>query len=131
MNFHLPISNAPLIAGSFGLGLILAGRYILGISAIFVAGAAFFLVKPSLNPKTDHQRPSNSETHVNEPPPIDNWFFEKDGVAVGPLLESEILALMKSEEISNETLVYNSAVSEKWVSLDDTHFIKRNHHRGY
>jgi hypothetical protein len=131
MNFRLPPSNAPLIAGSFGLGLLLAGRYILGISAILVAGAAYILIKPSSSPKTTHEKPANSETHVNEPPPIDNWFFEKDGAAVGPLLESQILELIKSDEISTDTLVYNSAVNEKWISLDDTHFVKRNHHRGY
>lgn len=131
MRFRLPTSNAPIIAGSFGVGLLLAGRYILGLTAVGVSVIAHFLINPSAQNAGAGQKLKNSETHNIEPPPIDNWFYEKDGAAIGPLLETQVFELMKNDEISNETLVYNAAVSDKWISLDDTHFIKRNHHRGY
>lgn len=134
MNFSMPISNAPIIAGSFGGGLILAGRYVLGITALVVGALAYFLLRASANSSSNtsaNQKLKNSETHIKEPPPIDNWFYATDSCAVGPLLESQIFDLMKNDEISNDTLVYNAAISDKWISLDDTHFVHRNHHRGY
>jgi hypothetical protein len=38
---------------------------------------------------------------------------------------------MKAEEITNETLVFNATLGDEWRVLEDTHFIKKNHHRGY
>lgn len=67
----------------------------------------------------------NSETHQEEPPPLDNWYYAKDQEVVGPLLESEMLSLMKTEEITKETLVFNAALGDEWRVLEDTHFIKK------
>ncbi len=131
MNFRLPVSNASIIAGSFGLGLFLAGRYILGTAAVVVGALAQFPLGASTNNTSTGQKLKNSQTHLEEPPPIDNWYYAQDSGAVGPLLESQIFELMQKDEISNDTLVYNAAISDKWISLDDTHFVHRNHHRGY
>jgi hypothetical protein len=139
--------NFIVIPISFGLGLAISGHYLQGLAAIAIGIFAYFkgqahgLDKSSGSIKSENSSSSpeiddflkrkNSETHQEEPPPLDNWYYAKDEEVVGPLLESEMLSLMKAEEINNETLVFNATLGDEWRVLEDTHFIKKNHHRGY
>ena len=141
------LDNFIVIPVSFGLGLAISGHYLQGLAAIVIGVFAYFkgqargLEKPSdpvrsANLSSTHEiddflKRKNSETHQEEPPPLDNWYYAKDQEVVGPLLESEMLSLMKTEEITKETLVFNAALGDEWRVLEDTHFIKKNHHRGY
>ena len=141
------LDNFTVIPVSFGLGLAISGHYLQGLAAIAIGVFAYFkglshgLEKSSgpVRPDTlssipevdDFLKRKNSETHQEEPPPLDNWYYAKDEEVVGPLLESEMLSLMKAEEITNETLVFNATLGDEWRVLEDTHFIKKNHHRGY
>jgi len=141
--------NFTLVPVSFGVGLILSGHFLQGILAVAIGAVAYWKnSKPTMHIKSkSHSSPfmqsvitkevadlphkKNSETHHEEPPPIDNWYYAKEEEVVGPLLESEMIALMKSEEIAGDTLVFNAEVGDEWRVLEDTHFIKKNHHRGY
>lgn len=131
MNAQLRFSNIAVIIASFGCGLMLAGRYLLGLAAIIVGLFIYLRHRSQSQNSLANQKNSNSETHLEEPPPIDNWYYEKNGIVAGPLLEAQIFELIKIDDISNETLVYNAAIGEEWRALEDTHFIKRNHHRPY
>jgi hypothetical protein len=141
------LDNFIVIPISFGLGLAISGHYLQGLAAIAIGGFAYFKgqtrgLEKSSDPISsenlsssseidDFLKRKNSETHQEEPPPLDNWYYAKDEEVVGPLLESEMLSLMKEEEITNETLVFNATLGDEWRVLEDTHFIKKNHHRGY
>ncbi len=137
MSLTLPQNNSTIVPVAFGVGLMLSGRYLLGAAAIAIGAAAYFkfgVTRDAGSANASHvvaPKPKNSESHLEEPPPIDNWYYEKDGAVIGPLLETQVRELMKNDEISNETLVFNSTLGDEWRTLDDTHFIKRNHHRGY
>ena len=141
--------NFTLVPVSFGVGLILSGHFLQGILAMAIGGVAYWKnskssvwsrsksdSSPFMQPviskvEVDLPHKKKPETHHEDPPPIDNWYYAKDEEVVGPLLESEMVDLMKSEEIAGDTLVFNAEIGDDWRVLEDTHFIKKNHHRGY
>lgn len=46
------------------------------------------------------------------------WYYEKDGKKQGPVKESELLALLKSGELTGDTLIWSDGM-EKWVAARD------------
>ncbi len=135
-----------LIVGliSFGLGLILSGRFLFGLLPI--AAGIFFYIKnraayaglekrlismigagPSSDARTPRQEsPAGAgNPDMNSPTasaPVDNWYYERAGAAIGPLKESEIRILLLNREISSATLVYHPIFGDEWRQLENTHF---------
>ncbi len=93
MTFQIPQENSTVIPVSFGIGLLLAGRYILGTAAIA----------------------------IDKLSSIDTWYYSKDGETVGPLGEGAILHLFKSNKIAKNTFIYNSVISNEWIPFEQTH----------
>jgi len=128
----------------FGLGLMLSGHYLFGILPI--AAGAYFYVKNRAAYAEFEQRvtsllgakassPSGVRTNaVREPKkvepavaektnaPVDNWYYERAGAAIGPFKESDIRALLQQGEIQSITLIYNPVFGEEWRKLENTHF---------
>ena len=127
MAFQVPQKNSTIIPVSFGIGLLLAGRYILGTAAVAI-GAVAYLRSKQLEAKAAHK----PEVHWNDLSfkdklsSIDTWYYSKDGETVGPLGEGAILHLFKNNKIAKNTLIYNSIISSEWVPFEQTHLF-RNH----
>lgn len=135
-----------LIVGlvSFGLGLALSGRYFLGLLPI--AGGIFFYVKnrasyvglekrltamlgagPGSVPNAPKHEPVSKANNpeISGPAasaPVDNWYYERAGAAVGPLKESDIRILLLNREITSATLIYHPIFGDEWKQLENTHF---------
>ena len=122
MAFQVPQENSTVIPVSFGIGLLLAGRYILGTAAIAI-GAVAYLRSKQLEAKAAHK----PEVHWNELSfkdklsSIDTWYYSKDGETVGPLGEGAILHLFKNNKIAKNTFIYNSVISNEWIPFEQTH----------
>jgi len=127
LSLESPQKNSTVIPVSFGIGLLLAGRYILGTAAIAI-GAVAYLRSKQLAAKVNHK----PEVHWNDLPfkdklsSIDTWYYSKDGETVGPLGEGAILHLFKNNKIASNTLIYNSIISKEWILFEQTH-LYRNH----
>jgi len=135
-----------LIVGlvSFGLGLILSGRFLFGILPI-AAGVYFYFKnraayaglekrltslmgadasagasaqKNELSGKAAKVEASSSPASI----PIDNWYYERAGAAIGPFKESDIRGLILKSELTPLTLVYNPVFGDEWRKLENTHF---------
>jgi hypothetical protein len=130
----------------FGLGLMLSGHFLLGI--LPVAGGAYFYVKnraayaefeqrvtsligakPSAisnaRPNTAGETKKNQAAAVETPAaPVENWYYERAGAAIGPFKESDIRALIQQGEIQAVTLIYNPVFGEEWRKLESTHFAR-------
>ena len=125
MSFEIPRENLIIIPVSFGVGLLLAGRHILGTAAI-VIGAVAYLKSKLLETKSAHK----PEVHWNDLSfkeklsSIDSWYYSKDGEIVGPLGEGAILHLFKSHKIAKNSLVYNSIISNEWIPFEQTHLYR-------
>ena len=129
----------------FGLGLMLSGHYLFGILPI-VAGVYFYLknraayaeleqrvtsqlggAKSSapadtrLNAVRETKKPEAAAAATTNAP-VDNWYYERAGAAIGPFKESDIRALMQQGEIQSITLIYNPIFGEEWRKLENTHF---------
>ena len=135
-----------LIVGliSFGLGLVLSGRFLFGLLPI--AAGIFFYIKnraayaalekrliakigagPSSDARTPRQESlaKSGNTDMNGPKaaaPVDNWYYERAGAAIGPLKESDIRILILNREITSATLLYHPIFGDEWRQLDSTHF---------
>lgn len=145
MGSDLP--HEKLIVGlvSFGLGLILSGRFLFGLLPI-AAGAFLYLknraayadlekrlisklteAKPGDGAQKQELQGKNSQTEADSPadaPPLDNWYYERAGAAIGPLKETEIRNLLLNREISPATLVYHPVFGNEWRKVENTHFVQ-------
>lgn len=142
-----------LIVGlvSFGLGLMLSSRFLLGLLPI--AAGIFFYIKnraayaglekrlismigagPNSDARTPRQEPLTraSNPDMNVPAasaPVDNWYYESAGAAIGPLKESDMRILLLNREITSATLVYHPIFGDEWRQLENTHFAEINKRR--
>lgn len=122
MTFQIPQENSTVIPVSFGLGLLLAGSYVLGTAAIAI-GTVAYLIAAQLKAKEAHK----SEVHWNDLSykeklsSIDTWYYSKDDKTVGPLGEGAILHLFKNHKITKETFIFNSVISNEWIPFGQTH----------
>ena len=125
MAFQVPQENSTVIPVSFGIGLLLAGRYILGTAAIAI-GAVAYLRSKHFEARSAHK----PEVHWNDLSfkeklsSIDSWYYSKDGEIVGPLGEGAIIHLFKSHKIAKNALVYNSIISNEWIPFEQTHLYR-------
>ena len=122
MSFQVPQENSTVIPVFFGIGLLLAGRYILGAAAIAI-GAVAYLRSTQLEAKLarKHEVHWNDLSFKEKLSSIDAWYFSKDGEIVGPLGEGAILHLFKNNKISRNTFIYNSVISNEWIPFEQTH----------
>ena len=90
--------NSTVIPVSFGIGLLLAGRYISGTAAITIGFVAYLRSK-QLEAKAAHK----PEVHWNDLSfkeklsSIDTWYYSNDGEVIGPIGEGAILHLFKNK----------------------------------
>lgn len=113
------MENITIIPISFGVGLLLAGRYILGAAAVAIGVVAYFRSAHSEAKKSDVHW--NDLTYKEKLSSIDAWYYSKDGETVGPLGEGAILHLFKNNKISKETFIFNSVISNEWIPFEQTH----------
>ena len=136
---------------SFGLGLILSGHYLFGLLPIG-AGVFFYvknraayadlekslismlgagsspgagarkLESPGKTEKPGKTVGKPESATPTAPTPLENWYYEHAGAALGPFKESEIRNLVHTGEITAETLVYNPIFGDEWRTLEKTHF---------
>ena len=101
---------------------MLAGRYILGTAAVAI-GAVAYLRSKQLEAKAAHQPQAqwNELSFKEKLSSIDAWYYSKDGETVGPLGEGAILHLFKNKKITKNTFIYNSVISNEWISFEQTH----------
>ena len=124
MAFQVPQENSTVIPVSFGIGLLLAGRYILGSAAVAIGVVAHF--------RSQHFETKRPDVHWNDLTfkeklsSIDTWYYSKNNETVGPLGEGAILHLFKNNSINKETFIYNSMISNEWIPFEQTH-LYRNH----
>lgn len=127
MAFQVPQENSTVIPVSFGVGLVIAGRYVLGAAAVAI-GSVAYLRSAQLKAKEAHKPEVqwNDLTYKEKLSSIDTWYYSKDGEAVGPLGEGAILHLFKNNKIFMETFIFNSVISREWIPFERTH-LYRNH----
>lgn len=136
-----------LIVGliSFGLGLILSGRFLFGLlpiaAGVFVyvknRSAYADLEKRLLSMISETTRDSGGQQNAPQEKirasgsggsaasaPVENWYYERAGAAIGPLKEIEIRKLLINNEITVSTLVYNPIFGDEWRKVENTHFIE-------
>ena len=129
MAFQVPQENSTVIPVSFGIGLLLAGRYILGSAAVAIGVVAHFRAqhfeakKKALASKKPSAR-WHELTFQEKLSSIDQWHYADNEHSVGPLDESAILQLLKDNKISKDTLIYNPVLSEKWIPFEQTHLFQ-------
>lgn len=126
---HLKISlhflqlDIAVIFTSFGIGLLVAGHYIIGPA--FIAFGAILYIINSYQYHQAHRVPhkvrSRHNHYVRQDPTLeqklralDAWYYSKDGEVVGPVAEGQLLTLFDIKAISENTLVYNSEVGKVW-----------------
>ena len=141
---ELPQEKLIVGLASFGLGLILSGRFLFGLLPI--AAAVYFYVKNRAAyadlekrltallgaeksagagdaPKQPSDKAARPEVVASTPSaPPDNWYYERAGAAIGPFKESDIRSLLLNREITSVTLVYNPVFGDEWRKLENTHF---------
>lgn len=143
-----------LIVGliSFGLGLILSGRFLFGLLPIAAGGFFYYknrtayaeLEKRLLSrvfapsPAVNEQKPEPQETNARADSgesttsaPLENWYYERAGAAIGPLKETDIRNLLFKSEITTQTLVYNPIFGDEWRKIENTHFAEIAKRRSY
>jgi hypothetical protein len=54
-----------------------------------------------------------------ETPEIGYWYFERAGTVLGPFTEKEIRGMLRKQEITGETLVYNQARGIEWSASSE------------
>ena len=143
-----------LIVGliSFGLGLILSGRFLLGLLSI-AAGAYFYIKNRAAYRELEKRllsrfsEPSPAVTEQKPEPrekkrlpdsgdrtaaaPVENWYYERAGAAIGPLMETDIRNLLLKSEITTQTLVYNPIFGDEWRKVENTHFAEIANRRSH
>lgn len=129
MAFQIPQENSTVIPVSFGIGLLLAGRYILGTAAIVIGVGAYFRSKyfEDKNKELENKKPAvrwHELTYQEKVISIDNWYYSNNGEAIGPLGEGAILHLLKDKKISKDTPVFNSVISSEWIPFELTHLFQ-------
>ena len=98
MVFQILQENSTVIPMSFGVGLLLAGRYILGTAAVTIGIVAHF--------RSQHFEAKKNELSNRKPlarwheltfqeklSSLDQWHYADNGQSVGPLDETAILQL--------------------------------------
>jgi hypothetical protein len=125
MAVQVPQGNSTVIPVSFGIGLLLAGRYVLGAAAIVIGAVAYFRAN-QFKEDQKHETHWNDLSYKEKLSSIDTWYYSKDGNTVGPLGEGVILHLFKNNKITKETFIYNSVISNEWIPFEQTH-LYRNH----
>jgi hypothetical protein len=125
MAVQVPQGNSTVIPVSFGIGLLLAGRYVLGAAAIVIGAVAYFRAN-QFKEDQKHETHWNDLSYKEKLSSIDTWYYSKDGNTVGPLGEGAILHLFKNNKITKETFIYNSVISNEWIPFEQTH-LYRNH----
>ena len=129
MSLESPQKNSTVIPASFGIGLLLAGRYILGTAAV-VIGAVAYLRSQHFEAKKKElgsKKPSarwHELTFQEKLSSVDQWHYADNGNSVGPLDETAILQLLKDNKISRDTLIYNSVLSDKWIPFEQTNLFQ-------
>ena len=129
MSIQVPQENSTVIPVSFGVGLLLAGRYILGSAAVAIGAVAYLRSKHFEAKKKElgNKRPSarwHELTFQEKLSSVDQWHYADNEDSVGPLDESAILQLLKDNKISKDTLIYNPVLSEKWIPFEQTHLFQ-------
>lgn len=129
MTFQIPQENSAVIPVSFGIGLLLAGRYVLGAAAIAIGVVAHFRSSYFETEKKElaNKKPSarwHELTFQEKLSSVDQWHYADNGNSVGPLEESVILQLLKDNNISKNTLIYNAVLSDKWIPFEQTHLFQ-------
>ena len=129
MTFQVPQENSTVIPVSFGVGLLLAGRYILGAAAVAIGVVAHFRAQHFEAKKRAlaEKKPSarwHELTFQEKLGSVDQWHYADNGHSVGPLDESAILQLLKDNKISKDTLIYNTFLSDKWIPFEQTHLFQ-------
>lgn len=129
MTFQIPHENSTVIPVSFGIGLLLAGRYILGTAAIAIGAVAYLRsnLPEAKNQRTTSRGPAarwHDLTYTEKLGSIDNWYYSNNNETVGPLGEGALLHLLKDNRISKDTLVYNSIISGEWMAFEQTHLFQ-------
>lgn len=141
---ELPQEKLIVGLASFGLGLILSGRFLFGLLPIAAAvyvyvknRAAYADLKKRLtgllgaektagvnaSPQQTAHKAHRPEAVASTPSaPPDNWYYERAGAAIGPFKESDIRSLLLNREITSVTLVYNPIFGDEWRKLENTHF---------
>ena len=120
MAFQVPQENSTVIPVFFGIGLLLAGRYILGTAAVAIGVVARFRSQ-HVKENYKHEIHWNDLSYKEKLSSIDTWYYSRDGSAVGPLGEGAILHLFKKNKITKKTLIYNSVISNEWIPFEQTH----------
>ena len=129
MSPQIPQENSTVIPVSFGIGLLLAGRYTLGTAAIAIGAVAYLRSKHFEAKKKElgNKKPSarwHELTFQEKLSSVDQWHYADNGHSVGPLDESAILQLLKDNKISKDTLIYNSVLSDKWIPFEQTNLFQ-------
>ena len=129
MAFQVPQENSTVIPVSFGFGLLLAGRYILGTAAIAIGVVAYLRSQHFEAKKKElgNKKPSarwHELTFQEKLNSVDQWHYADNGHAVGPLDETGILRLLKDNKISKDTLIYNPVLSDKWIPFEQTNLFQ-------
>lgn len=128
----------------FGLGLMLSGHFLFGLLPI-AAGVYFYVKnraayaglekrltallgagssagagapKHELSDKAAKVKESDASSSI----PLENWYYERAGAAIGPFKESDIRDLILKSELTPLTLVYNPVFGNDWRKLENTHF---------
>lgn len=52
-------------------------------------------------------------------PPSSDWYYAKDGQRLGPIAEAEVVAMLSRQELSRETMVWQSGWPD-WLPLQQT-----------
>lgn len=125
-----------IVPVAFGLGLILSGRFLFGLVALLIGGAAAFrdLIREKAGPGVEAALGAAAARppRRTEPAPRataratpDGWYYESSGEAAGPVRETEIIELFRLGKITGETAVFNAALGEQWLTLSETHLPAR------
>lgn len=129
MTFQIPQENSAVIPVSFGIGLLLAGRYVLGAAAIAIGVVAHFRSSYFETEKKElaNKKPSarwHELTFQEKLSSVDQWYYSNNDEPIGPLNETAILKLLKDNKISKDTFIYNSVISKEWMPFEQTHLFQ-------
>ena len=129
MAFQVPQENSTVIPVSFGIGLLLAGRYVLGTAAIAIGIVAHFRSNyfKAKSKELAHKKPLvrwHELTFQEKLSSVDQWHYAENGNSVGPVNEQVMLQLLKDNKISKDTLIYNSVLSDKWIAFELTNLFQ-------
>jgi GYF domain 2 len=129
MTIQIPQENSTVIPVSFGIGLLLAGRYVLGTAAIAIGIVAHFRSNyfKAKRKELAHKKPLvrwHELTFQEKLSSVDQWHYADNEKSVGPMDERAILQLLKDNKISKDTLIYNPVLSDKWVPFGLTNLFQ-------